>query len=202
MKRPCSTLKDAVEGIGPDYPQCQVMSRGYDYGAPNSVHKLPFDSLPDFEPTFNTVIIEKSAVLTDLISTTPIMNIGLLMSGRFREILESFSLPEHRFYPVPMRHRCARFKLVPFPRIQLNKRIPNYWWLHLPQPDIVIPPNASSSQAEAIIEASASLAAVDLLRIYRPERFYNYFISAPLRKAIESANLTGIRFGHSRLFYP
>ena len=81
------------------------MSRGYDYDAPDSVHRLTFQNFPDFEPNFNTVILAVLAKPTDLISTAPIPRCGLLISGRFRSLLESFSLPPHRSFPVPLLHR-------------------------------------------------------------------------------------------------
>lgn len=105
MQGPCWTLNYATEGIGRTCPQHQEMGRGYDYDAPDSVHKLPYDALPDFEPNFNTVVVHGHAKLTDLLSSAPIINTGYLVSPRLRVELERFALPPHRFYPVPMTHR-------------------------------------------------------------------------------------------------
>src|SRR5262245_9185237 len=94
----CWTLNESATGIGRTVPQHQEMGRGYDYDAPDSVHKLPYDALPDFEPNFNTVVIHGHARLTDLISSAPIRNTGYLVSPRLRAVLEQFALPPHRFY--------------------------------------------------------------------------------------------------------
>jgi hypothetical protein len=45
-------------------------------------------------------------------------------------MLESCSLPPHRFFAVPMTHR--------------RKSVEGYWWMHLPQP-IVDPENWTTS---------------------------------------------------------
>jgi hypothetical protein len=185
MDRPCWTLNEAADGVG-EFPQHQEMTPGYEYDAPNSVYKLPFDDLPDFEPNFDTVIISRNSVLTDLISSSPIRNVGLLISSRFRSVLESFELPRHRFFELPLIHR--------------RREVHGYWWLQLPHPKIVIPPDASQSRAEEIISSDPNIATVDLLRLYRPSRFAYCFVSGRLRKSIDEARITGIRFGTAKIF--
>ncbi len=186
MRRPCWTLNNATDGIGRTYPQHQEMGRGYDYDAPDSVHKLPYDSLPDFEPNFNTIMIHGHAKLTDLLSSAAIRNTGFLVSRRLRELMEQFMLPSHRFYPVPMTHR--------------KKPVAGYFWLQLPQPPLSLDEGTSVETAEAVITAAPELAVLDLLRLYRPSRFSYCFVSDPLRRAIESDGVTGVRFGTSKLF--
>src|SRR5262245_1229111 len=105
MHGPCWTLNNATEGIGRSYPQHQTMGGDYDFDAANSVHKFQYDAIPDFQPNFNTVIIHGNAKLTDLLSSAAIINTGYLVSARLRGLLEQFTHPLHRFYPVPMTHR-------------------------------------------------------------------------------------------------
>jgi hypothetical protein len=84
MERPCWTLNYATDGIGRTYPQHHEMS---------------------LTPT---VVIAGTAKLTDLISTalgTPGFLPGLLMSNKFRELLDRFQLPEHEFVPIQILHR-------------------------------------------------------------------------------------------------
>jgi hypothetical protein len=162
------------------------MGPGYDYDAPDSVHQLPDNRLPDFEPNFRTVVLARTAKPTDLISSAPIRNTGLLVSGRFRKVLESFALPLHRFYPVPVAHR--------------DSPIGDYWWLQLPQPGIPLDEGTPLDEVEARLAADPILGPVDLLRFYRPTRLAYCFVSGPLREAMESAGLTGIRFGTAKLF--
>lgn len=186
MQGPCWTLNNASDGIGRTYPQHQGMGGVYDFDAPNSVHKLPYDALPDFEPDFGTVVIHGHAKLTDLLSSAAIINTGFLVGPRLRAVLEQFALPPHRFYPVPMTHR--------------NKPVSGYCWLQLPEPRLPLNEGSSVAEAEAAITAVPELALLDLLRLYRPTRFAYCFISDPLRRAMESAGITGVRFGTAKLF--
>lgn len=186
MREPISTLNCATEGIGRAYPQHQAMGPAYDYDAPNSVHQLSYDALPDFEPNFSTVIIHAQAKLTDILSSSPIRNTGYLVSARLRAVLSEFSLPLHRFYPVSMTHR--------------NKPVAGYFWVQLPQPQLLLSEDASAASVEAAIGATQELVSLDLLRLYRPARVAYCFVSAPLRRAIELAGITGVRFGTAKLF--
>lgn len=182
----CWTLNNATEGIGRAYPQHQEMGRKYDYDAPDSVHKLPYDVLPDFEPNFNTVVVHGHARLTDLLSSAPIKNTGYLVSSRLREVLEGFVLPPHKFYPVPMTHR--------------SKPVAGYFWVQLPEPRLSLDEGSSVEAAEVAILSTPGLADLDLLRLYRPTRFMYCFVSDPLRRAMASARITGVRFGTAKLF--
>lgn len=185
MRGPCWTLNYATEGIGRTYPQHQEMGPGYDYDAADSVHQLPDDVLPDFEPNFNTVVIHGHAKLTDMLSSAPIKNTGYLVSPKLRELLGRFALPPHRYYPVPMTHR--------------GKLVAGYCWLQLPEPRLPLTEGSSVAEAEAAITA-AGQAGVDLLRLYRPSRFSYCFVCDPLRRAMEAAGVTGVRFGTAKLF--
>jgi hypothetical protein len=186
MRRPCWTLNHATDGIGRAYPQHQVMGPGYDFAAPDSVHRLPYDSLPEFEPNFNTVIVHGHARLTDLLSSAPVRNTGYLVSWRLRAVLERFALPPHRFYPVPATHR--------------HKPVEGYFWLQLPEPRLPLTEGSTVEEAEAVVAAATELASLDLLRLYRPTRFAYCFVSDPLRRAMEGAKVTGVRFGTAKLF--
>lgn len=179
------TFDNHFDGVG-IVPQHQTMGTGYDYDAHDSVHNLPFDGLPEFEPNFNTVLLDEHAAVTDLISSAPIRNCGWLVSGRLRAVLDSFRLPCHRYFSLPVVHH--------------DRTIPDYWWLQLPQPPVVIPADSTASHAEDIIRASDSLRDVAMFRLYRPARFAYCFVRQDLRTAMENAAITGVRFATSRLF--
>jgi hypothetical protein len=185
MRGPCWTLNHATEGIGRTYPQHQEMGPGYDYGASDSVHRLPYDALPDFEPNFYTVVIHGYARLTDLISSAPIRDTGLLVSGKLRAILEGFALPPHRFYPLPVVHR--------------GKPVTDFFWLQLPDPALPLSETSTIEEFEQVIASAPQLAAMDLLRLRRPTRFAYCFVSDPLRRAIELAKITGVRLGRAKV---
>ena len=185
MRVPRWTLNHATDGIGREYPQHQVMSRGYDYRAPDSVHQLPYDAIPELQPNFDTVVVHGHARLTDLLSSAPIKNTGYLVGPRLHTVLKRFALPPHRFYPVPMTHR--------------GQPVAGYCWLQLPGPRLPMAEGSSVSEAEAVIVA-AGLTAFDLFRLYWPARFAYCFISDPLRRAMGAGGVTGVRFGTSKLF--
>ncbi|WP_339682415.1 hypothetical protein [Gimesia maris] len=185
MKPKFYKFEDHFEGVGV-VPQHQSMGSDYDYDAPDSVHQLPFDGLPDFAPNFNTVLLEDRAIVTDLISSAPIRNCGWLISGKFKSILETFTLPPHRFYPVPVVHRSTE--------------IPDYWWLQLPQPPVSIPPEATCAEAEDQILDCEALHDVALFSLYRPPRFTGCYMRKELKAAIEAAGITGYRLSTPRLF--
>lgn len=186
MRSPCWTMNHATEGIGRAYPQHQGMRVGYDFGAPASVSNLSPDALPNFEPDFDTVTIHGHARLTDLLSTATIPPTGYLVSARLRDVLEQYALPPHRFFPVPATHR--------------GKPVAGYAWLHLPGPTLKLTDSSSIEEAESAIGSSPNLSELDLLRLFRPARFAYCYVSDPLRRAVETAKITGVRFGTAKLF--
>lgn len=179
------TFDNHSEGVGV-VPQHQTMGPGYDYGASQSVHNLPFDGLPDFEPNFNTVILDNSAILTDLISSGCIRNCGWIVSGRLRSVFDAFQLPLHQYYALPVLYR--------------GSDVADYWWLQLPQAPVSIPPDSKASDAEDLIRSCDALRDAAMFRLYRPSRFAYCFVRQDLRSAIEGAQITGVRFAASRLF--
>lgn len=185
MKPRYYKFDEHFEGVGV-VPQHQTMGDAYDYEASDSVHHLPFDELPDFEPNFNTVFLDDRAIVTDLISSAPIRNSGWLISGRFRAVIDSFPLPLHQYYPIPVVHQGVK--------------IPDYWWLHLPHPPVAIPPEVSIPEAEKIIQSCDALRDVAIFCLYQPPRFAYCFVRKDLKEAIEDAGITGVRFSTSRLF--
>ena len=126
------------------------------------------------------------AKLTDLVSSAPIRDTGYLVSGRLRAVLEEFALPPHRFYPVPASHS--------------GKPVEGSFWLQLPGPRLALTAGMSHEAAEEMISSIPKLEPLDVLWLYRPARFASCFVSDPLRRALESAKITGIRFGTAKLF--
>ncbi|WP_146397771.1 hypothetical protein [Planctomycetes bacterium CA13] len=178
------TLDTHFAGVGV-VPQHQTMGDSYDYDASDSVYNLSFDSLVDFTPNFNTVIVDDSAILTDFVSSAPIRNSGFIVSERVRALLADFNLPMHRFYDLPVTHR--------------GSSVSGYSWLHLPHPDVSIPADASTLDAESTVSASC-IADCALFRLYRPSRFAYCYVRSDLRQSLDSIGATGVRFGTPRLF--
>jgi hypothetical protein len=137
-----------------------------------------FGDFPDIAPDFNTVVLHRRAVPTDLISSSPIPRVGHLVSSRFLELLQKFKLPPHRLYPVPM--------------VQNDKPVEGYFFLLLPQPES-LRAVASTQEVEDSAEADPLLSGVSLLKLYRPSWTSRTWVNAELKSAIESAGMTGVK---------
>ena len=162
------------------------MGSNYDYSGPRSVYKIPRDKLADFEPDFHHVHFESNATRLDLIASAPIPHVGWIISDRFRDLILQFTLPPHRLYQLPV--------------VQRGKSVDGYSYLHLPQVSTDLTETTTIQDAEKLLESRDEILALDVIPIYTPIRFGYFFVSHTLRQAIESVNLTGIRFGTSKLF--
>lgn len=162
------------------------MGEHYDYDGPRSVYRIPRDNLADFDPDFHYVQFESKAKRNDLIASAPIPHVGWIISDRFRDLLLQFALPPHRLYQLPV--------------VQRGKSVDGYSYLHLPQVSTDLTETTTIQDAERQLESRDGILALDVIPIYTPIRFGYFFVSHSLRQAIESANLTGIRFGTSKLF--
>lgn len=89
---------------GAVYPQASGMLSGYDYSSSRSIHKLRDDQLPDFEPDLDSIILEKRAKLTDLVSTV-FSSSGFLVSERMKSLLEQFRLPICKFHKAKINYK-------------------------------------------------------------------------------------------------
>jgi hypothetical protein len=169
MRKPRYCLSTTTKGAGRTYPQHQEMLKPYDYDSVRSVHRLSMYEFAEFEPDFNTVVLAKSAKATDLISSAPIPNVGLLVSSRFLELLQSFKLPPHRVYPAPMVHK--------------EHPLTGYFFVHLPQPASLM--NAATTQdVEEGAEADPKLHGVSLLKLYRPSWMGYTWVDAKLKSRL------------------
>ncbi|MEO0511233.1 MAG: hypothetical protein AAF065_15390 [Verrucomicrobiota bacterium] len=119
LDRPFYKLTERIDSMG-IYPQNQNLGGNYDYESSRSVHKLKSGTLPSFEPDFGTIIIEKGTTLTDIVSSAPIPNSGILLSLRTKAILDRFRLPPHRYFPVLLS--------------QAGKKVEGYYWLQISEP--------------------------------------------------------------------
>ena len=182
MRKPRYSLNTSTSGVGRTYPQHQEMLGPYDYDAPDSIKHLRdcnFD-FADFEPNFRTVVLDKRAKATDLISSVPIPKVGHIVSTRFLDLLREFKLPPHRLYPVPMIHK--------------GEPVDGYWFVHLPHPQSLLAAT-SFRDVEERCSTVPELEDVSLLKLYQPFTLAYTWIDARLKAAIESAGITGVTIG-------
>ena len=102
-----------------EYPQVKSMTKGYDLNAANSVWALHEvrNNKPKFKPNLDGFVLYKKAGLTDAISAGYIGGRGLLVSDRFKKLLQKFNLTNHIFYPATVikddkTHKYFRMHLV------------------------------------------------------------------------------------------
>lgn len=183
MRRPCSTLNDAI--VGSVYPQHQewVKRPGETIGF---AHELIAAALEHPSRPLPTALIAKTAKISDLLSSAALSMDGLLLSAKMRTVLEAHIIPGSRFLPITVEHR--------------GKPLEGYSVLHVPAAVFPITELTPPSEVEAIIELDSTFGSADLWRLEQPPRYAYWFVSQPLRSAIEAAELTGIRFGTARLF--
>ena len=100
------------------YPQVKSMSKGYDLNASNSVWALHEvrNEKPKFKPNLDAFVLSKKAKLSDTISAAFIGGRGLLVSEKFKILLQNFKLTKHIFFPAFVIKDEERHK---------------YYWLHL-----------------------------------------------------------------------
>lgn len=107
---------------GMEYPQVKSMTKGYDLNAPNSVWALhdARNTKPKFKPNLDSFILYKKAGLTDTISAGYIGGRGLLVSERFKKLLQKFNLANHIFFPAT---------------VIKDDKANKYFWMHLVNSD-------------------------------------------------------------------
>lgn len=130
------------------FHQVESVSPGYDLHASNSVHQLTYREFPDFVPNLNYFILEKKAILTDVLSNGYISATGFLLSSRFKSLLTEYKLPEHRFYQATLEYK--------------GKFLHDYSWFHLATDTINIVdfPNSTfniTDYFEEVIEANIGI---------------------------------------------
>ncbi len=163
----------------------ETMSDGYDYASPRSVKKIPYDELADFEPDFRYVELVPRVDLSDMITSVPIKN-GWMISSKFLNVLQCHKLPPHRAYPLPVR--------------QQNLDISGYHFLHLPRLPVAHIKDLSIPEAESALREREDIINLDVIPLGGGARYNYEFVSRDLRDAIETAQLTGMRFGTAKLF--
>jgi hypothetical protein len=107
---------------GMEYPQVKSMTKGYDLNAPNSVWALHEvrNQKPNFKPNLDGFLLYKKAGLTDVVSAGYIGGRGLLVSERFKKLLENFNLTKHIFFPAT---------------VIKDDKAHKYFWMHLVDSD-------------------------------------------------------------------
>ncbi len=89
----------------------------------NDRHDLRYISgvLPEFNMDLKGVFLAKSAKLTDLIQVGSLLT-GMVISPKFRSLLEKFHLPKHKYFEVS-------FDVVNSKKEKI-KEVNDYWWLY------------------------------------------------------------------------
>ena len=105
------------------YIQCKGIIEGETYKwfeSPNSMTKLDNDSYPNSKPDLRFELEDK-AIFTDLISTSNISAIGLLVSPKLYNLIGSFKLSEHKIYKA---------------EVSKGNQSESYFWIHFVKSDL------------------------------------------------------------------
>lgn len=110
------TIKPAVDTdeTGHVFPAVESFD-DYDFKGEKSVHKMDHWSIPNFNPDIRFKLA-KGAKLCDAMGQATISGSGLLISERFKNILEKYNLGEHKFFDGHIYDNDFRYK---------------YYWLHI-----------------------------------------------------------------------
>ena len=122
-----------TQETGRGYPQINGMNQEYDFNKSNSITRIKIGKVPSKNPNFDYFILKNKSKFTDILSAW-FLNDGLIISKRFKEILEKFDLQDHRFYPAKVaKHNEKR----------------NYYWF-LPLDDLSSKVDYQSTEFYAI----------------------------------------------------
>lgn len=108
-------LKPAVgtKETGKAYPAVESYE-GYDFNAPNSVHKIRFDEFPDFMPDIR-FMVAKGAKLCDMMGQATINANGFLVSENLKSVFDKSSIIPHKYYPATIKDKELKH---------------NFFWIH------------------------------------------------------------------------
>lgn len=99
--------------IGSSFPQICKMKKGYNFDGENSIYKLSQLSLhyiDSFVPDLDYFIMEKKTNMTDIISCAMLSNFSMIISPKFKKVLENFKLPNSVFYEIRIKHGLSKFE--------------------------------------------------------------------------------------------
>jgi hypothetical protein len=85
------------------YPQTEI-NPGYNPTLPKSAYNFPRNTFPNYLPSVELKLNDK-AISTNLIDKSTILSFGIVVDKEFKQLLETFNLPPHRFYPIQVFHK-------------------------------------------------------------------------------------------------
>ncbi len=89
-----------------NYPQTSRLDR-YPVYADDYANKVQYDSFPNFQPKYGLVLSDKS-IETDLLDRAS-LDFGMVVSERFKSLLERCILPPNKFYPIEVAGSTKRY---------------------------------------------------------------------------------------------
>ncbi|NBP67648.1 MAG: hypothetical protein EBU52_02790 [Cytophagia bacterium] len=112
-------LEEAIRtsDTGTQHPQILQMDTLHDYDDDNGVYAFARISLPQNNPSLKYLLLDKDAKLTDLLSTAMLRLRGFLINTKLKHILQSFSLPTHKFYSAYVKDDAGK--------------VHDYFWLQM-----------------------------------------------------------------------
>ncbi|GGF26701.1 hypothetical protein [Hymenobacter cavernae] len=159
----------------------------YDIEADNSQSKLSYDHFPQTEPNFSRLLITGSP--TDVITDGgAIGGSGLIVSDRLKNLLASFRLGRHRFYPLDtFEYESEKKPLINYSWLQIISE-DFYKWIDYDNSDFFlfddfeeeIINHVNIKTPGGLLEAIDSTLETDNSIIYKKLIFNNHYTSNPL----------------------
>lgn len=203
--------------IGKDFPQVCKFVKGYDPKGDNALFSLYEyrNSLPDYIPNLDGMMLAGSAKLTDFLSSG--FGHGYIMSDKAKKVLEQFHLCSHLFYPLGLYKRKVKFDYFLLNYISNYSYFVDYEKTSFKEYDIISEQSSSSffvNSKEEYLERRRNIKnkkgiswgiwgdRIVMNKDFDPELDFfvicmldtNVYVSKRLKDAIEAAGLTGWEF--------
>lgn len=190
-----------------DFPQSQTMSKGYNYGAPNSVYNLDYWRKITIEPSLDAFELSKKAKILDYMSAVTI-SFGLIITDRFRKVLSGFNCdPDYQVFDLKFVRGIDSWNYIYYFNYSIRTEYISFKDMSFFETSIIgtdpkpininsfeqfknynIPVNKSIMPDQLILENPE----YDLFRLSNPA--LGYYVSERLMNAIKEAGMTGIDF--------
>jgi len=95
------------ESIIGKYPQVKTDTKPFEWLLPPLNEKILYNSFLDFDTYFD-IILEDGANLTDIIERVAV-SWGIIINDKFKNLLNQFKLPPHKFYPINVIHKNINY---------------------------------------------------------------------------------------------
>ncbi len=200
--------------------QTRLLVEEYDYDTQDSIRNY-WRQRPIIKPQLNTFLLEKKAIITDLVSSTQgHSHFGLLLSNKFINFLNQYSRQEAFIIPIQFAYKenkanytgghslfilknsilnyfnfkKSKFKIVSI----LEKYHKNIEIKSVESLEYFFKPNEAMLWHHKIMFDFIEFSSDMKFDIFRLDQLGGYYVSSRLKEAIEREGFTGMRFEEAK----